>query len=112
MNITVCVKQVPDTWSERTLRPADRTVDRDAADAVINELDEFAIEEGLQLTEQLGGEVTILSMGPDRAAESCEGVDATDYVSVRRHLIDYHILDREDGGKYWLIGDWKVPATQ
>jgi electron transfer flavoprotein beta subunit len=62
MNITVCVKQVPDTWSERTLRPADSTVDRDAADAVINELDEFAIEEGLRLTEQHGGEVTILSM--------------------------------------------------
>ncbi len=41
MNITVCVKQVPDTWSERTLRPADSTVDRDAADPVINELDEF-----------------------------------------------------------------------
>ncbi len=60
MNITVCVKQVPDTWSERTLRPADSTVDRDAADAVINELDEFAIEEGLRLTETLGGEVTIL----------------------------------------------------
>jgi electron transfer flavoprotein beta subunit len=70
MNITVCVKQVPDTWSERTLRAADNTVDRDAADAVINELDEFAIEEGLRLTEQLGGEVTILSMGPDRATES------------------------------------------
>ncbi len=70
MNITVCVKQVPDTWSERTLRPADRTVDRDAADAVINELDEFAIEAALQLTEKLGGEVTILSMGPDRATES------------------------------------------
>jgi electron transfer flavoprotein beta subunit len=61
---------VPDTWAERTLRPVDSTVDRDAADAVINELDEFAIEEGLRLTEQLGGEVTILSMGPDRATES------------------------------------------
>ena len=70
MNIIVCVKQVPDTWSERTLRPGDSTVDRDAADAVINELDEFAIEEGLQLAEKHGGEVTILSMGPDRATES------------------------------------------
>jgi hypothetical protein len=42
----------------------------------------------------------------------CEGADATDFVSVRRYLIDYHILDREDGGKYWLIGAWKVPAAQ
>ena len=28
-----------------------------------------------------------------------EGADATDYVSIRRYLIDYHILDREDSGK-------------
>jgi len=70
MNIVVCVKQVPDTWSERTLRAADSTLDRDAADAIINELDEYAIEEGLQLAEAHGGEVTILSMGPQRASES------------------------------------------
>src|SRR5215469_18780696 len=70
MNIVVCMKQVPDTGSERTLRPADSTVDRDAADGLINELDEYAIEEGLRLTEAHGGEVTILSVGPDRAAES------------------------------------------
>ncbi|MGI9006228.1 MAG: electron transfer flavoprotein subunit beta/FixA family protein [Streptosporangiaceae bacterium] len=70
MNIVVCVKQVPDTWSERTLRESDSTLDRDAADAVINELDEYAIEEGLRLAEAHGGEVTILSMGPDRATES------------------------------------------
>jgi electron transfer flavoprotein beta subunit len=70
MNIVVCVKQVPDTWSERTLSALDSTLDRDAADAVINELDEFAIEEGLRLAEAHGGMVTILSMGPERAAES------------------------------------------
>jgi electron transfer flavoprotein beta subunit len=70
MNIVVCVKQVPDTWSERTLRESDSTLDRDAADAVINEADEFAIEEGLRQAEAHGGEVTILSMGPQRATES------------------------------------------
>ena len=42
----------------------------------------------------------------------CEGADATDYVSVRRHLIDYHILDREDSGQYWLLNAWTVPADQ
>jgi electron transfer flavoprotein beta subunit len=69
MNIAVLVKQVPDTYSERTLRPADNILDRDAADGVINELDEYAIEEGLRLTEAHGGEVTIVSMGPDRATD-------------------------------------------
>jgi electron transfer flavoprotein beta subunit len=70
MNIVVCVKQVPDTWSERTLRPSDSTLDRDAADAVPNELDEYAIEEGLRQAEAHGGEVTIFSMGPERASET------------------------------------------
>src|SRR6266487_539365 len=70
MNIVVCMKQVPDTWSERTLRAEDSRLDRAAADGVINELDEYAIEEGLQLAEAHGGEVTILSMGPDKASES------------------------------------------
>jgi electron transfer flavoprotein beta subunit len=70
MNIVVCVKQVPDTGSERTLRAADSTLDRDSSDVFINELDEYAIEEGLRQVEAHGGEVTILSMGPQRATES------------------------------------------
>src|SRR6201986_3679466 len=70
MNIVVLVKQVPDTWSERKLRAEDSTLDRDAADAVINELDDYAIEEGLKLQESVGGEVTIVSMGPDKAADA------------------------------------------
>jgi electron transfer flavoprotein beta subunit len=70
MNIVVLVKQVPDTESERRLVAGSGTLDRAAADGVINELDEFAIEEGLRIAEAHGGEVTILSMGPQRAAES------------------------------------------
>jgi len=70
MNIVVLMKQVPDTWAERKLDGADNTLDRAASDAVINEIDEYAIEEGLLLKEAHGGEVTVLTMGPDRAAES------------------------------------------
>jgi electron transfer flavoprotein beta subunit len=70
MNIVVLMKQVPDTYAERKLDPADNTLDRDASDAVINEIDEYAIEEGLRLKEAHGGEVTILTMGPERATES------------------------------------------
>ena len=70
MDIVVCVKQVPDTWAERTLRPEDSRLDRASVDGVINELDEYAIEEGLRLAEAHGGEVTILTMGPDKAGES------------------------------------------
>jgi electron transfer flavoprotein beta subunit len=70
MNIVVLVKQVPDTSAERRLNPADNTLDRESVDAVINEIDEFAIEEGLRLKEAHGGEVTILTVGPERATES------------------------------------------
>ncbi len=70
MNIVVCMKQVPDTEVERSLVPGDNTVDRAGADGVINYLDEFAIEEGLKLREAHGGEVTILTMGPVKAADS------------------------------------------
>jgi electron transfer flavoprotein beta subunit len=70
MNIVVCVKQVPDTGAERTLRADDMRLDRASVDGLINELDEYAIEEGLRLVEAHGGEVTILSMGPEQASES------------------------------------------
>jgi len=70
MKIAVCVKQVPDTWAEKTLQSADSTLDRASADGVLNELDEYAVEEALQIAEAHGGEVTVVSMGPERAAET------------------------------------------
>ena len=70
MKIVVCVKQVPDTWAEKKLSPTDQTLDRDSADSVMNELDEYAVEEALQLAEKHSGEVTVLSMGPEKAAET------------------------------------------
>ena len=75
MKIVVCVKQVPDTAAERKLRPADSTLDRASVDGLINELDEYAIEEGLLIAEAQraagqDAEVTILTMGPQKAADS------------------------------------------
>jgi electron transfer flavoprotein beta subunit len=65
MKIVVCVKQVPDTAADRRLDPETKTVDRDAVDAVMNEMDEYAVEEALRIAEAHGGsEVTVLSMGP------------------------------------------------
>ena len=70
MNIVVCVKQVPDTWAEKKLSGSDSTVDRESVDGVMNELDEYAVEEALRLKEAQGGEVTVLTMGPAKAAET------------------------------------------
>ncbi|MFI6096780.1 electron transfer flavoprotein subunit beta/FixA family protein [Lentzea sp. NPDC051213] len=70
MNIVVLVKQVPDTWSERKLTDADHTLDRESADAVLDEINERAVEEALLLQEAHGGEVTVIAMGPGRATDA------------------------------------------
>ncbi|WP_243792546.1 electron transfer flavoprotein subunit beta/FixA family protein [Saccharopolyspora gloriosae] len=70
MNIVVLVKQVPDTWSERKLKDSDHTLDRESADAVLDEINERAVEEALLIKEAQGGEVTVVAMGPDRATDA------------------------------------------
>jgi electron transfer flavoprotein beta subunit len=70
VNIVVLVKQVPDTWAERKLSDSDKTLDRASVDVVMNEIDEYAVEEALRIKEAQGGEVTILTMGPERAVET------------------------------------------
>jgi electron transfer flavoprotein beta subunit len=69
-NIVVLVKQVPDTYSERKLTDGDHTLDRDSADAVLDEINERAVEEALLIKEASDGEVTVVSVGPDRATEA------------------------------------------
>lgn len=71
-NIVVLIKQVPDTWSERKLSDDDFTLDRDAADAVLDEINERAVEEALLIREKEGAEgtVTVLTAGPERATEA------------------------------------------
>lgn len=75
MNIVVLVKQVPDTYSERKLNPSDGVLDRDATDAVLDEINERAVEAALVLKEAKSGPgddsaVTVLTMGPDRATDA------------------------------------------
>ena len=71
-NIVVLIKQVPDTWSERKLSDGDFTLDREAADAVLDEINERAVEEALLIKEKEGGDstVTLLTAGPERATEA------------------------------------------
>jgi electron transfer flavoprotein beta subunit len=78
MKIAVCVKQVPDSWAEKKM--ANGLLDRANVDAVLNDLDEYAVEEALRIVEAnsasgevgeaSGHSVTIISMGPERATEA------------------------------------------
>ena len=66
MKIVVCVKQVPDTTEVR-LDPVTGTLIRDGVPSIINPDDKAGIEAALRLKEQVGGTVTIVSMGPPQA---------------------------------------------
>jgi electron transfer flavoprotein beta subunit len=70
MKIVVCIKQVPDSWADKRLRPDDSLLDRASVDRELNPLDEYAVETALQLVEAHGGEITVLTMGPDEAGEA------------------------------------------
>jgi len=68
VKIVVTVKQVPDPNSSHVLE-ADNTLGRDK-EVVLDPGDECGIEEGLQLKEAHGGEVVLVSMGPERAKDA------------------------------------------
>lgn len=79
MNIVVCVKQVPDTTAVK-IDPVKGTLIRDGVPSIINPEDKHALEAALALKEQVGGKVTVLSMGLPMAKAAlrealCMGAD-------------------------------------
>ncbi len=72
MNIVVCVKYVPDATGDRHFED-DKTVDRVGVDGLLSELDEYAVEQALQIKEKQEGEdhtVTALCVGPEGAVDA------------------------------------------
>lgn len=68
MNILVCLKQTFDT--EERITVAQGRVQEDGAEFVINPYDEYAVEEAIRLKEEHGGEVTLITIGPERAEQA------------------------------------------
>jgi electron transfer flavoprotein beta subunit len=66
MQVAVLVKYVPEPQGTPTLGPDNRLV-REGVEGALDPGDEFAVEAALQLTEAHGGEVTLVSMGPEIA---------------------------------------------
>jgi electron transfer flavoprotein beta subunit len=73
MNIVVCVKHVPDATADRRFED-DNTVDRVGVDGLLSELDEYAVEQALQLKEKSENpddtKVIALCVGPEKAADA------------------------------------------
>ncbi len=70
VKIAVCMKEVPDASAPRRIDPGTLRLDRSVPGA-LNEFDTHALEEALRLKDaQPDNEVVVVSMGPERAAES------------------------------------------
>ncbi|MDX3078663.1 electron transfer flavoprotein subunit beta/FixA family protein, partial [Streptomyces sp. MI02-7b] len=70
LRIVVAVKYVPDATGDRHFA-GDLTTDRDAVDGLLSELDEYAVEQALQIAEASdGAEVTVVTVGPGDAKDA------------------------------------------
>jgi electron transfer flavoprotein beta subunit len=70
MNVVVCVKQVPDPNSVGQLDPGTHNLRREGVEVVLDPGDEFGIEAGLQLADAHGGQVTVVSMAPEKGLDA------------------------------------------
>jgi electron transfer flavoprotein beta subunit len=70
MKIAVCIKQVPNTEARLRISRDGKGLDEEDLPFIVNESDEYALEEGLRLAEQSGGEVVAVSLGPERVREA------------------------------------------
>lgn len=66
MNIVIPIKQVPET-SNVKMDEETGTMKREGVESIINPLDLYAIETGIQLKEEYGGKITVITMGPPSA---------------------------------------------
>ena len=87
MHIVVCIKQVPDSAQIR-VHPVTNTIMRQGVPTIINPYDLYSLEEALRLRDQLGGKVTVLTMGPPMADQALRkalsiGADAAVLLSDR-----------------------------
>ncbi|HEV7919471.1 MAG TPA: electron transfer flavoprotein subunit beta/FixA family protein [Thermoanaerobaculia bacterium] len=70
MNSVVCISQVPDTESRIKIAADGRHIDETGLKFIVSPYDEFALEEAIRLKEAKGGDVTVVTFGPERAAQA------------------------------------------
>nr|WP_203665099.1 electron transfer flavoprotein subunit beta/FixA family protein [Streptomyces parvus] len=70
MRIVVCVKYVPDATGDRRFAD-DLTLDREDVDGLLSELDEYAVEQALQIADEADeAEITVVTVGPEDAKDA------------------------------------------
>jgi len=92
MNIAVCVKQVPDTETKIRIDGTGTYIDEAGVNFVVSPYDEYAVEEAIKIKEAKGGgEIVVVSAGPERAAtalRSCLAVGADRAIHLKADAID------------------------
>ena len=69
MNIVACIKRVPTTDLQPKVGGDGKSLDAGGAQYMVSFYDEIAVEEAIQTKEKLGGEVTVLTIGPSEASK-------------------------------------------
>ena len=70
VHVLVFIKQVPDTETKIKIAPGGRDIVREGVNYQVSPYDEFAIEEALRLREKHGGQVTLVTLGPQKAEDA------------------------------------------
>ena len=70
MNSVVCISHVPDTESRIKVAADGRKTDETGLKFIVSPYDEYALEEAIRLKEKSGGDVTVVTFGPDRAQQA------------------------------------------
>lgn len=84
MNSVVCISHVPDT--EARIKVAGKGVDETGLKFIVSPYDEYALEEAIRIKDAKGGDVTVLTFGPDRAAQAlreCLARGATKAIHIK-----------------------------
>ena len=95
MNSVVCISQVPDTESRIKIAADGKKIDETGLKFIVSPYDEFALEEAIRLKEKSGGDVTVISFGPDRvqqALRECLARGATKALHVKGEASDADAL--------------------
>lgn len=97
MNICVIMKQTFDT--EEKIKLENGRVSEDGVKFIINPYDEYAVEEAIRQKEQHGGNVTVVSVGPERATEALRtalamGADEAVLISDEGKELDEYAISR------------------
>ena len=91
MNSVVCVSQVPDTETRIKIGADKQHIDETGIKFIVSPYDEYALEEAIKTKEAKGGDVTVITFGPDRAAQAlreCLARGATKAVHIKGEVAD------------------------